>query len=461
MGNNGTATHGGNSPLPVSAETVSSTTLQRYAEISSSEDEGASHRPHAYLNYILMDTAMKFIKGGALRVGDSDPSKPEWKNLSQQDIEATQQGYFLVYVSNEEQPTAELNAGNVYFDNLVLVTNEGPVMEENHYYPFGLLIHSISSTGTGRLENKYKYNGKELQNNEFSDGSGLEWYDYGTRMYDQQIGRWHILDPLSGNSRRWSPYNYAYDNPLRFIDPEGMSPSDVILTGNQAMKGFAQLQQSVSGFLNLTMDGGGNVTYERVNTPGGGLTPLSVGAQALVDAIDNHSVKAVIENTNSTWTSSKTYLYVDAFMGTANKTEDVEISGGKMEGMKLTIPRSYVEAYQEINTDIMAAKYNASAAFGVPHNDYLHAVIEPYLAGVNTLKTGRESGPGTKTNLDYLAAHNAANVVAPEGAIIGIATDPSRPGFLFDFALDPVTRSAATQIPIRTFELRGGVWINY
>ncbi|MCI5050844.1 MAG: RHS repeat-associated core domain-containing protein [Candidatus Pacebacteria bacterium] len=103
------------------------------------------------------------------------------------------------------------------------------VIEENNYYPFGLeqkgYNHSVSSNGNALAQN-YKYNGMEL-----NEELGLDWYDYGARKYDAALGRWMNIDPLAEVMRRHSPYNYAFNNPIFFIDPDGMSPTATLING--------------------------------------------------------------------------------------------------------------------------------------------------------------------------------------------------------------------------------------
>ena len=95
-------------------------------------------------------------------------------------------------------------------NNRVVVDKDGNVKETNHYYPFGGVFASSQNV------QPYKYNGKELDTKK-----GLNWYDYGARMYDPALGRWHVMDPLAEKYCGVSPYTYCKNNPINRIDPDG------------------------------------------------------------------------------------------------------------------------------------------------------------------------------------------------------------------------------------------------
>ena len=92
-------------------------------------------------------------------------------------------------------------------------------LQVNNYYPFGMRFNQAPEKQS--QSNDYLYNGKELQK------FGLNWYDYGARFYDPTLGRWHSVDPLTENHYNYTPYHYTFNNPILFVDPNGMDTSFV------------------------------------------------------------------------------------------------------------------------------------------------------------------------------------------------------------------------------------------
>jgi len=90
------------------------------------------------------------------------------------------------------------------------------IIQEDAYYPFGMAMNGLCYQSGVDYENKYLYNGKELQ-----DDFGLDWYDYGARFYDPELGRWMCIDNKAEKHSSITPYAYAGNNPIIFLDPDG------------------------------------------------------------------------------------------------------------------------------------------------------------------------------------------------------------------------------------------------
>ncbi|MBZ0241730.1 MAG: RHS repeat-associated core domain-containing protein, partial [Bacteroidales bacterium] len=105
---------------------------------------------------------------------------------------------------------------------------KGKILQEDTYYPFGMNISGLSYN-QNTIQNKYKYNGKELQ-----DGFGLDWYDYHARFYDPSIGRFTTVDPMAESYYGLTGYNYVANNPIRLIDPDGMMMAEIYWLGGNS-----------------------------------------------------------------------------------------------------------------------------------------------------------------------------------------------------------------------------------
>ncbi len=160
------------------------------------------------------------------------------------------------------------------------------VLQTTAYYPFGMQMEGSWSQNASP-KHRYLFGGKELQ-----DDFGLNTYDYITRQYDPAIGRFWQIDNLAENFTSWSPFSFSFNNPIRFIDPDGQAPEDIII-GNKSEE---EQYQVLSQLRQLTNDElaiqGGKVVITSQGTANQG-KDLAEGTQLIADLINDDNTTTV------------------------------------------------------------------------------------------------------------------------------------------------------------------------
>ena len=168
--------------------------------------------PQGYVRLLVFDADSNLVGQQVQTRQLSAAAATGYEPLTVQ-IVAQQDGYVTAYVGNESN-------ADVYFDDVSVTLGQGLQVQENSYDPWGLSLAGLDYASPGiKGLNRYQYNSKERQND-----LGLGWSDYGARMYNSQLGLWHVIDPLSEKMRKWSPYSYGFDNPIYNVDIDGFIP---------------------------------------------------------------------------------------------------------------------------------------------------------------------------------------------------------------------------------------------
>ena len=173
----------------------------------------------------------------------------------------TEEGYVNLTGTQQYHYYLKDHQGN----NRVVINQSGAVEETNHYYPFGGVFAS-----TGNIQ-PYKYNGKELDTKKV-----LNWYDYGARMYDPALGRFHTNDRFAEKYYPMSTYQYGANSPIRNIDVNG--DSIVVLNyGEYQNQHMAMLIQNKSGKWQYYSINGDNVYVSGKFSGGRKTNDIAVG----------------------------------------------------------------------------------------------------------------------------------------------------------------------------------------
>jgi RHS repeat-associated protein len=242
------------------------------------QDTGASinsTRPHAFVNWVLFDDQFNYIaeSSGFEQVG----SDQEFKKHVRLNLPVAKSGYLYIYLNNET-PNVD-----VFFDNLQVTHARGALLEENHYYPYGLTMAGISDKAlkTNYAGNMIKFQKQELQNKEFSDGSGLEMYEFKYRFDDPQIGRFWSIDPLADKYAYNSTYAFSENKVISHVELEGLEAVLIVEQGNYLKANVGHTFVSVGSGKEQTVYTYGRWAGTNENSSGSH-TPLNSGPGVMI-----------------------------------------------------------------------------------------------------------------------------------------------------------------------------------
>lgn len=266
---------------------------------------------------------------------------------------------------------------------------------------------------------KYGFNG-QLK----SDEIGADQYTAESWQYDARIGkRWNV-DPLASKFPWQSPYCGLDDNPTNKPDPTGAGTEDLHIKGPDGQQAFNELQSSVGGYLNLSMDANGKVGYSPVVLPTGQTVAPNEAAQRLMLAVDDHSVDVNVTATSSN-INSQGHLYTGgAFMGNtvtpasssntpASGTDFNPLISQSTETSSVQIPlrasgeacANNVQTQQEVNPTVLGAMDNY---YEKPGASILHEITESYIGGALSQQSGTSSPAAGQPGSVYQTSHNSA-----------------------------------------------------
>ncbi len=234
------------------------------------------------------------------------------------------------------------------------------------YLPFGETFAEQRAAGFGT---PYLFNAKELD-----EETGL--YYYGARYYDPRVSMWWGVDPMAEKYPEYSPYTYTLNNPVRYIDPDGNRPYDVILSGPQALQAFNELKASSSLTLSFDSQTGKLAATGKANN--------KADKQLLRAINDKNRIVNLI--------TTKANIY-----DSKDGVTDLALTPGGFEG-SIVNPDGKVVATQLVNVEnarIVATIFKESTG-----ETLRHEINEAYI--------GAKQNPGGDYNSAYESAHNAA-----------------------------------------------------